>query len=317
MPLHTFLGVAQFCLDIAKDHCIALDQQLLDSGNFPSNNSNSNSNNSNTITTNYDELLNAIEQYEHEMAAVEEGLNNCYQFLYGGSDMSDYDSKETDWKSIEQKLEEQKSELQQQIEQTAEQLRSVEGYFTQKFSQFLLSIKVIRKGNFGHSLVGSEANALFKEKNITQLTDIIRAQTIRTKDNKNINFGNDATANSLSSLMSIVSHLYQLCTAARKLTNNEIKTIQTKAEELIEHHKTHYSHYSITPKLHNLMFHFPLIAKQYKTIGLFSEHAIESVHTRFKAYDKLYCNIREPIKQLLHAIRLHTLAIDQRIVSKK
>src|SRR5689334_22076028 len=72
MPLHTFLGVAQICLDIARDHCIALDQQLVESGNILSNNSNSNSNNTNSIITNYDKLLNEIEHYEHELTAVEE-----------------------------------------------------------------------------------------------------------------------------------------------------------------------------------------------------------------------------------------------------
>lgn len=93
--------------------------------------------------------------------------------------------------------------------------------------------------------------------------------------------------------------------------------IKAQSSKLLEHYTTNYPNRSITPKLHNLIHHFPVLAASLKTIGLLSEHAIESMHRRFKLYDSTYCNIRDPIKQLLYCIRLHTLAIDARLASKK
>ena len=115
--------------------------------------------------------------------------------------------------------------------------------------------------------------------------------------------------------MKILSILYTLCTAARKLEEDEINTIKDISNELITYYTKHYPDRSITPKLHNLIHHFPKLAELNKTLVLLSEHAIESLHIRFKAYDNTYCNIRDPIKQLLYCIRMHTLVIDQRIVS--
>src|SRR5689334_8493206 len=56
MPLHTFLGVAQKCLDIGRDHCIALDKELVDKNIFSNNRSNNN-NNTKTASINYNALL--------------------------------------------------------------------------------------------------------------------------------------------------------------------------------------------------------------------------------------------------------------------
>jgi hypothetical protein len=196
-----------------------------------------------------------------------------------------------------------------------EKWNSVKGYFLHRFEQLLLSIKVFHKGNFGHSLVGSEVHKLFQQDNIVSMTNILRSHAIGQHNNEFTKYGNDIEADKLQKLLEIISQLYKLCTAARKLEPEEIETIKTQAMELLKYYTTHYPDRSITPKLHNLIHHFPALAEINKTLGLLSEHAIESIHRRFKLYDSTYCNIRDPIKQLLYCIRMHTLVIDARIVS--
>lgn len=313
MPLHTFLGVGQLCLEIMRSTCIELDKRLIDNGLFTNNNNDNNNNNE----TDYDKLYKNIDQCEHELEVIELWLNNIYQTIYGNSESSVLDDELESLKTRVRQLEEEKIQINQSIQQTLQQLKSAEGYFLHKFNQFLLSIKVIRKGNYGHSLVGSEVHALFEKENIIELTNIIRSQIILTKENKNITFGENAEADKLQQLMEIIAQLYNLCTAARKLEPDEIETIKSQAKKLLEHYKTNYPNRSITPKLHNLIHHFPVLAETHQTIGLLSEHAIESMHRRFKLYDSTYCSIRDPIKQLLYCIRLHTLAIDARLASKK
>lgn len=51
--------------------------------------------------------------------------------------------------------------------------------------------------------------------------------------------------------MELFSSLYSSCTAARKLKQEEIKSIEEKSNELSTYYSTHYPSRSITPKLHN------------------------------------------------------------------
>jgi hypothetical protein len=307
MPLHTFLGMGELVLSIMRDECLELDRALAVGRNIAQNI---------PTTAEFNTTLDKIHQFEHEISIIEDWLATIYSAIHGNYDAEILDSNLDQLKQRALILEQNKQHLQLDITNHMQQLNSIEGFFLRQFNQFLLKIKVIRKGNFGHSLVGSEVNRLFQIDTIASLTDILRTQAVLVQNNQSLVLGSNSSADNLKLLMEKLSILYQLCTAARKLEEEEITTIESTAQELFNHYTTAYPNRSITPKMHNLIHHFPTIAKEYKTIGLFSEHSIESVHRRFNQYDNIYCTIRDPIKQLLYCIQQHTLTIDARIIAK-
>jgi len=304
MPLHTFLGMGQLCLDIARDICMELDKDLvkltLIAANIPT-------------TDEFERLWHINQQIQNEIEAIEQQLVVFYTAIHENVDNSGLEDGEDSIAKQATVLEAAKIQLQQDLSDNILEINSIQGYFLRRFNIFLLNIKVVRKGNFGHSLVGSEVHSLFEEKNRIELANILRSQTVVTMNNQATVLGNNAAADSLQLLMQHFSTLYQLCTAARKLRTKEITTIDTTATKLMAHYRTAYPTRSVTPKLHNLIYHFPVLAKQYRTIGLFSEHSVESVHKRFKHYDMVYCSIKNPIKHLLYSTRLHTLTADPRL----
>ena len=170
-----------------------------------------------------------------------------------------------------------------------------------------MKIKVRRKGNFGHSFVGSEVNSLLKHENVTVITNLIRLPLVYYKDNQSMVFCDSAFADDMEKLMIITKVLFDLCTAPRLLQDSEIVTIHVKCIELYRLYTSKFSYTSFTPKLHNLIFHFPLFASKYKTIALFGEQGMESVHTVFNTYDRIYCAIKYSLKQLENNINLHNL----------
>ena len=304
MPLHTFLGMGQLCLDIARDICMDLDKDLvklkLIAANIPT-------------TDEFERLWHINQQIQNEIEAIEQQLVVFYTAIHEDVDNSGLEDGEDSIAKQAVALETAKKKLQQDLSDNILAINSIEGYFLRRFNMFLLNIKVVRKGNFGHSLVGSEVHSLFEKKNRIELVNILRSQTIVTMNNQATVVGNNAGADNLQLLMQHFSTLYELCTAARKLSTKEIKTIDTTAEQLMVHYRTAYPTRTVTPKLHNLIYHFPVLAKQYRTIGLFSEHSVESVHKRFKHYDMVYCTIKNPIQQLLYCTRMHALTANPRL----
>jgi hypothetical protein len=304
MPLHTFLGMGQLCLDIARDICMDLDKDLvklkLIAANIPT-------------TDEFERLWHINQQIQNEIEAIEQQLVVFYTAIHEDVDNSGLEDGEDSIAKQATALETAKIKLQQDLSDNILEINSIQGYFLRRFNLFLLNIKVVRKGNFGHSLVGSEVHSLFEEKNRIELANILRSQTVVTMNNQATVLGNNAAADNLQLLMQHFSTLYQHCTAARKLSTKEIKTIDTTAENLMTHYRTAYPTRSVTPKLHNLIYHFPVLAKQYRTIGLFSEHSVESVHKRFKHYDMVYCSIKNPVEHLLYSTRLHTLTANPRL----
>jgi hypothetical protein len=305
--LHTFLGVAKLCLDIMKDLCIKSDKAIAKTRTIPANL---------PTTDELNELHNSIQQGEYEITVIDMWYENILAALNGDTDYVIDNNTSAQLNNQMKQLLAQKKQLEKEIAEKVEKWNSVKGYFHNRFEQFLRGIKVFHKGNFGHSLVGSEAHKLFQQHNIVEMTNILRSNAIAQHNDQFIKYGNDAEANKLQGLMEILSKLYKLCTPARKLEQEEISKIRTKSSELLQYYTANYPNRSITPKLHNLIHHFPVLAEMHKTLGLLSEHGIESLHRRFKLYDSTYCSIRDPVKQLLYCIRMHTLAIDARIVSK-
>jgi len=168
------------------------------------------------------------------------------------------------------------------------------------FHSFLDSIRVTRKGNRGHTLVGSEVHDLFKQRRL--LVDLINYSSVNSRKN-------------YSRLLNLLNEIYHLCMTARGLDDDEILRVRQLANKIGRHYPTSYPTRTITPKLHTLIYHIPEFAEKYRTIGLLSEHCIEATHAEFNRHDRLFANITDPELALKHAVTQTNLAHDTRFES--
>ena len=65
----------------------------------------------------------------------------------------------------------------------------------------------------------------------------------------------------------------------------------------------------ITPKMHVMIYHMPELAHKYRTVGMFSEHAGEAIHTVFNKLNRQYVYMGSDLKRLNsvmnRCLRLH------------
>jgi hypothetical protein len=303
MPLHIFLGMGEICLNIITKVCIDLDQYLFRIGIKSAEEPNSKY---------IEDLYRRITEAENDIMVLEEHI----QFLDDIKSESMVELNHNELLQLKTNMQSQIKHLSNSITSAVAAINASQGYFQHKLDKFLKIIKVTRKGNRGHSLVGSEVHKLFQPDNILAFTNIIREQSISTGSNNNNKYGNNIEAFKLQSLMQIFSTMYHLSTAPRRLKDAEIQLLYDQAKELGIIYPTNYPKRNITPKLHVLIYHIPAIAKQYKTVGLLGEHSIESTHREFNQYDRTYCNITDPVQSLVNSFYLHYLAIDARIGPK-
>ena len=66
---------------------------------------------------------------------------------------------------------------------------------------------------------------------------------------------------------------------------------------------------TITPKMHVMIYHMPELAQRYRTVGMFSEHAGEAIHTVFNKLNRQYVYLGSDLKRLdsvmSRCLRLH------------
>ena len=78
---------------------------------------------------------------------------------------------------------------------------------------------------------------------------------------------------------------------SRFLDPNEIKGLSILCWELGVWFPRNFPEETIPPKLHFLIGHIPEIAARWKTIGLLSEHGLESIHTNVNAINRTNCTV--------------------------
>ncbi len=184
----------------------------------------------------------------------------------------------------------------------------------------VFTLCVSRKGNRGHTLVGNDVHTMLQPENRERLCALLKPRTIHDR-NPNI-YGNSVAANKLSYLLELISDMYQIATVARKLTDDEISGLRTLGNELAEWYPRNYPERTITPKFHVATHHIPEFAAKYRTVGLVSEHCLESTHAEFKKYDQRFaCDgngeraLRSSLHQnmLEHDARLGTFSLQRRV----
>ena len=85
--------------------------------------------------------------------------------------------------------------------------------------------------------------------------------------------------------------MHKYLMAARRLTDVEIVELRMTANTLGAKFPVMYPTRQISPKLNIMFIHVPVFAERWRSIGIFSESAFESIHGEFNQYDKTYACI--------------------------
>ncbi len=94
------------------------------------------------------------------------------------------------------------------------------------------------------------------------------------------------------------SDIFPLLTSPRFLSEWEIEFFQQNCYALGEYYSSHFPERNISRKLHILVCHVPQFVGRWKTIGLFSEQKLESLHCTANRFDKQFSSIRDKKRKL-------------------
>lgn len=72
----------------------------------------------------------------------------------------------------------------------------------------------------------------------------------------------------------------------RSRYDDEITQLKSLSIELAEYYRKNYPERTITPKFHVATHHMSEFAEKYRTVGLVSEHCLESTHAYYKRHDQ-------------------------------
>ena len=90
----------------------------------------------------------------------------------------------------------------------------------------------------------------------------------------------------------------------RPLCQHECTSLKDYLQHLLTHIKSSFPNQSLTPKLHTAIYHIPKFLDKYHTVGMFGEHAGESIHHVFNQLHENYCHSpcekHEKIKQMIN-----------------
>ncbi|XP_071948723.1 uncharacterized protein [Antedon mediterranea] len=106
-------------------------------------------------------------------------------------------------------------------------------------------------------------------------------------------------------LLGRLDHVFSF-TSARFLCDNEVEDVRQSCWALGIFFCSIFPEQNIPPKLHILISHVPECALLFRTLGLLSEHGIESLHAQVNADARQYAPVRDNIERLRLVFNLHS-----------
>ena len=110
-------------------------------------------------------------------------------------------------------------------------------------------------------------------------------------------------------LLSRLYALHALYSLARPLCDHEVSELTSLCHEFGCWFPIHFPKLRLTPKMHVMIYHMPELAARYRTVGMFSEHAGEAIHTVFNKLNRQYVYLGSDEKRLdsvmSRCLRLH------------
>ena len=99
------------------------------------------------------------------------------------------------------------------------------------------------------------------------------------------------TYEQVKGIFDLFHRAYRLYTAARILTDAEVTMLEGWCPMVASQLHQHFPEESITPKLHMLAVEIPRFARQFRTVGLFTEQNIESFHAQVNQFGRQYAGV--------------------------
>jgi len=101
----------------------------------------------------------------------------------------------------------------------------------------------------------------------------------------------------LLELFQLFSSCYQLYTADRFLSPEEIHSLSMQCRSFGTKFHEYFPRESVTLKMHQLAVDIPRFARTYRTVGLYSEQAIESLHAEENQLMRDYAGVGDNINK--------------------
>ncbi|XP_072040956.1 uncharacterized protein [Amphiura filiformis] len=89
------------------------------------------------------------------------------------------------------------------------------------------------------------------------------------------------------------------------LSDAEVRALCVRCWELGTWFPRKFPTDSIPPKMHMLVCHIPEFVQKWKTVGLLSEHGLESIHKDINSIERIYCTVRESQEKMRLVIGNH------------
>ncbi|KAJ8018545.1 hypothetical protein HOLleu_43399 [Holothuria leucospilota] len=149
-------------------------------------------------------------------------------------------------------------------------------------------LKVQKRAYHSQCFVGNHCKIILQ--NVEKLLIVIDDKPLQTK---------------LYELFSKLREIFSLFDA-RFLSSEEVTRLCHLCWALGEWFPVAFPDEKIPPKLHFLIAHIPECAIKWKTVGLLSEHGLESIHSCLNSEERIYSCVRDKTKKLFHIFSNHS-----------
>ena len=185
---------------------------------------------------------------------------------------------------------------------------SSQGHFSRLLDDVITRLKVKRQRYHGGAFAGNDCVKLLKGRK--QIAAVLKPQQFESLDGKrNYMIGSDSQSKLALELLSRLYSLHALYSLARPLCDHEVEQLTSLCHEFGCWFPIKFPKHRITPKMHVMIYHMPELAQKYHTVGMFSEHPGEAIHTVFNKLNRQYVYLGSDLKRIEcvmnRCIRLH------------
>ncbi|XP_074658656.1 uncharacterized protein LOC141911568 [Tubulanus polymorphus] len=194
------------------------------------------------------------------------------------------------------------SEAQNQLQEIFKVVNSSMGPVTKRLNEILAEIGIDRQAYYGGCIVGNHINKMLKNddksNNPQKLCSVLSGHA-------------DDDYTKFLELFERLSNLYALYTACRFLTADEKSLFRKLCHDFGRFYTDAFPSFTITPKLHILIYHAPDFVDMWGSLGLFGEQGLEGKHASVNRDNRIYCTVRDQV------LRTKYLFINQGLYATK
>lgn len=167
------------------------------------------------------------------------------------------------------------------------------------FTQLLADRRLSFYNHHGETLLGPQVHRLLSEEPPLYLQVLGAVREVRTRDTF-LRAGKIIVTQTihyprLLELFQLFAACYKLYTADRFLSPAEIPSLTELCRSFGAKFVEYYRWESVTPKLHMLAVEIPRFARMHRTVGLYSEQAIESMHAEVNRLMRDYAGMGDTL----------------------